>query len=95
MSRKQLQGEKKLRGFALIKTRDPERMREIAAAGGKAAVACGKWHRFTTEQAKIAGALGGSRKKAPGVFGGSADPAAVAQEQRIQELASKREKMGL
>lgn len=43
------------RGFADM---DPERHRAIAAQGGKAAQAKGKAHRFTPEEAKIAGKKG-------------------------------------
>lgn len=38
----------------------PERRREIASRGGKAAHALGRAHRFTTEQAKEAGRKGGA-----------------------------------
>jgi hypothetical protein len=37
----------------------PERRREIASMGGKAAQANGKGHRFTSEQAREAGRKGG------------------------------------
>lgn len=45
------------RGFAAC---SPERRREIASAGGKAAQASGRGHRFTSEEARAAGAKGGA-----------------------------------
>lgn len=47
------------RGFAVM---TPERRREIAAMGGRAAHEKGTAHCFTTETAKVAGSKGG---KAP------------------------------
>lgn len=47
---------KKPRGFACM---DPERRRELASKGGKAAHALGVAHQFTTEEAKSAGKKGG------------------------------------
>jgi uncharacterized protein len=44
------------KGFASM---DPEKRRAIASAGGKAAHAQGKAHRFTHEEAKAAGSKGG------------------------------------
>lgn len=44
------------RGFAAM---DPERVKAIASAGGKAAHAAGTAHRFTTEEARAAGTKGG------------------------------------
>ena len=44
------------RGFAAM---DPERRREIARHGGRAAHARGTAHKFTTAEAKIAGRKGG------------------------------------
>jgi len=38
---------------------DPERQREIASQGGKAAQASGRGRRFTSEEAKAAGKKGG------------------------------------
>ena len=43
-------------GFALL---TPERRKEIASKGGKAAQAKGTGHRFTKEEAIAAGSLGG------------------------------------
>ncbi len=48
---------KKHCGFAAM---TPERRKEISSMGGKAAHAGGMAHRFTSEQAKIAGSKGGS-----------------------------------
>lgn len=45
------------KGFASM---DPEKRREIASQGGKAAHVSGKAHQFTSEEAKIAGRKGGS-----------------------------------
>ena len=44
------------RGFAAM---DPERHREIARMGGRAAHAQGKAHEFTSEEARRAGNVGG------------------------------------
>ncbi len=51
-----MKGDTNRKGFASI---DPERQREIASMGGKAAHAKGMAHRFTSEEAKIAGKKGG------------------------------------
>jgi general stress protein YciG len=53
--------EKKKRGFAQM---DPARQREIASRGGKAAHAKGRAHRFTREEAQVAGRLGGEKVSA-------------------------------
>ena len=47
---------KRKRGFARL---SPERRKEIAALGGKAAWQQGKAHKFTTEEAIRAGEKGG------------------------------------
>ncbi len=52
---------RKPRGFATL---SPERRKEISSRGGKGAHAAGTAHRFTTEEAKAAGAKGGRSKKA-------------------------------
>lgn len=44
------------RGFASM---DPERQRQIAAQGGRAAHQKGTAHQFTSEEARIAGSRGG------------------------------------
>jgi general stress protein YciG len=44
------------KGFAAM---DPEKVREIARKGGKAAHAAGTAHEFTSEKAREAGRLGG------------------------------------
>lgn len=49
----------KKRGFAAI---SPERQREIAAMGGKAAHARGTAHQFTPEEAVVAGRKGGKAR---------------------------------
>ncbi len=48
------------RGFGSM---DRDRVREIASNGGKKAQASGKGHRFTTEEARLAGSKGGSTKR--------------------------------
>lgn len=45
-------------GFAAL---TPERRRELAARGGKASQASGKGHRFTPEEARLAGSKGGRK----------------------------------
>jgi general stress protein YciG len=44
------------RGFAAM---SPEKQKEIASKGGKAAHAQGKAHKFTSEEARVAGKRGG------------------------------------
>lgn len=48
--------QKQKKGFALM---DKDRIREIASSGGKAAHAKGTAHRWTSDEAKIAGRKGG------------------------------------
>jgi general stress protein YciG len=48
---------KQRRGFACI---DPERRREIARKGGRAAHAAGTAHQFTSDEARAAGKKGGT-----------------------------------
>lgn len=48
--------EKKKRGFAVM---DPARVRELAAQGGRKVHAIGRAHRWTPDEARAAGALGG------------------------------------
>jgi general stress protein YciG len=45
-------GKRSLRGFAAM---DPQRQREIASLGGRAAHQSGHAHEFTTEEARAAG----------------------------------------
>lgn len=45
-------------GFASL---SPQRLWEVARAGGKAAQASGLAHRFTTEEARVAGQKGGAK----------------------------------
>jgi hypothetical protein len=42
----------RLRGFAAM---SPEKKREIASMGGRAAHACGRAHQFSSEEARAAG----------------------------------------
>ena len=51
------------RGFASM---DPEKQREIAAQGGRAAHASGNAHEFTSEEAREAGSKGGKAAHASG-----------------------------
>lgn len=53
--------QRKPRGF---QTLTPERMHEIASAGGKAAQASGTAHKFTPEEAREAGRKGGLARAA-------------------------------
>jgi general stress protein YciG len=58
------------RGFASM---DPQRQREIASQGGKAAHAKGTAHEFTSEEARRAGSMShGNRQSAESRSGGSA-----------------------
>lgn len=52
---------RKPRGFAAL---DPETRRAISAKGGAASHAMGVAHRFTSDEAKVAGRKGGLRSKA-------------------------------
>lgn len=52
---------KSKRGFAAI---PPERQREIARLGGQTAHRMGRAHKFTSEEAKLAGSKGGIARKA-------------------------------
>jgi general stress protein YciG len=55
------QGQKSNRGFASM---DPERQRQIASEGGKAAHEKGTAHEFTSEEAREAGRKGGMARSA-------------------------------
>lgn len=44
--------QRRLRGFAAM---SPEKKREVAGMGGRAAHAAGRAHRFSTEEARAAG----------------------------------------
>jgi general stress protein YciG len=82
------------RGFASM---DPQRQREIASEGGRAAHASGNAHEFTPEEARRAGALshkndgnrqsasggnqGGNRQGGKGVQGGTPEQHAAAGRQ--------------
>jgi general stress protein YciG len=63
----------KKRGFGGM---DPVKQREIASAGGKKAHELGRAHRFTPEEATIAGRKGGAARKAKNaaVLAGTAQP---------------------
>lgn len=49
------------RGFAAM---SPEKQREIASMGGRAAHAMGKAHEFSSDEAKLAGQKGGAAAQA-------------------------------
>jgi general stress protein YciG len=53
---------KSLRGFAAM---DPQRQREIASLGGRAAHQSGHAHEFTSEEARAAGKKRHARSDAP------------------------------
>lgn len=53
--------QKQRRGFAVM---DPQRQREIAIQGGRTAHQIGRAHKFTSEEAREAGRLGGLARKA-------------------------------
>jgi uncharacterized protein len=44
--------QRRLRGFAAM---SPEKKKEIASMGGRAAHACGRAHQFSSEEARAAG----------------------------------------
>lgn len=51
------------RGFAKMKEDDPERQKEIAAEGGRAAHEKGTAHEFSSEEAAEAGRKGGQARQ--------------------------------
>ncbi len=75
------QGGTSNRGFASM---DPERQREIASEGGKAAHEKGTAHEFTSEEARRAGSMShGNRQAAEGGSrSGGSKPAAKKDERR-------------
>ena len=52
----------RLRGFAAM---SPEKKKEIASMGGRAAHACGRAHQFSSEEARAAGKKRHQRKDGP------------------------------
>jgi general stress protein YciG len=54
--------ERRLRGFAAM---SPEKKKEIASMGGRAAHACGRAHQFSSEEARAAGKKRHQRKDGP------------------------------
>ena len=48
--------QRRLRGFAAM---TPEKKREIASLGGRAAHASGRAHQFSSDEARVAGRKGG------------------------------------
>jgi len=67
---------KQRRGFAAM---SPEKVREIASKGGKAAHEVGTAHKFTTEEARAAGRKGGSAPHVRRGRGPKASPEASAE----------------
>ena len=65
---------KKRIGFAAM---DPKLQRELASRGGKSSAARGTSHRWTSEEARIAGAKGGKTSRGGK---GKIDPAEQARE---------------
>lgn len=61
MDNQSKQGGKSNRGFASM---DPDRQRQIASEGGKAAHEKGTAHEFTSEEAREAGRKGGQARSA-------------------------------
>lgn len=61
MDNESKQGGKSNRGFASM---DPDRQRQIASEGGKAAHEKGTAHEFTSEEAREAGRKGGQARSA-------------------------------
>ena len=60
------------RGFSSM---DPQKQREIASKGGKAAHQKGTAHEFTTEEARVAGRKGGAASRARRTGGSAENPA--------------------
>ena len=56
------QQQRRLRGFAAM---SPEKKREIASMGGRAAHACGRAHQFSSEEARAAGKKRHQRVESP------------------------------
>ena len=54
--------ERRLRGFAAM---SPEKKKEIASMGGRAAHACGRAHQFTSEEGRAAGKKRHQRAERP------------------------------
>ena len=76
-------GDTSNRGFASM---DPQKQREIASEGGKAAHASGNAHEFTSEEARRAGSMshkndGGSQQSGNSTRGGTPEQHAKAGSQ--------------
>lgn len=68
-----------LRGFASM---DPEKQRQIASKGGKAAHAKGNAHEFTSEEARAAGRKGGQARHMNAAARANALRQAAAEQER-------------
>lgn len=56
-------GPSQSKGFAAL---SPERRREVSSMGGRTSAECGRGHRWTPEEARKAGLLGGRGRKKGG-----------------------------
>ena len=71
---------------------DPQKQREIASKGGKAAHQKGTAHEFTTEEARVAGRKGGAASRARRSAGqGGSDEA---QQEEGTEMTQREESRG-
>ncbi|MDP2261910.1 MAG: KGG domain-containing protein [Hydrogenophaga sp.] len=77
------------RGFAGM---DPQRQREIASEGGKAAHASGNAHEFTSEEARAAGSKSHSGRSGSsgGANGGNAGNAGAQQQSKGGSQSTKK-----
>lgn len=74
---------KSKRGFASM---SPEKQREIASKGGKAAHAQGVAHEFNAEEAKVAGKKGGTTVSSrPGYMAGLGSKGGLARKKKSQQ----------
>lgn len=71
---------------------DPQKQREIASKGGKAAHQKGTAHEFTTEEARVAGRKGGaaSRARRAANQSGTTEPS---QAEELAEMENREESM--
>ncbi len=79
------QGDTSNRGFASM---DPEKQREIASEGGKAAHASGHAHEFTPEEARQAGKMSHSGSQQSGADTGSRGSSPGTSKQSDKESGS-------
>lgn len=79
-------GDNSTRGFASM---DPERQREIAAQGGRAAHQKGTAHEFTSEEARRAGSMSHKNSQASQQSGGQANQQSASQTSQSASQASQ------